>query len=227
MVSVIIPVFNEENALNELIPYLEGAIKDKNAELVFVDGGSDDNTVQICKKLGKTIYLSPVKGRASQMNFGAKKCRGEILYFLHADSLPPENFIEDILKTKDEDYIAGCYRLAFKPELPLLKLYAWFTKFDIDLFRFGDQSLFVTRKAFEKVGGFDQNLKVMEDQQIVVDMKKEGKFKIMNNAIVTSSRKYIKVGVLKLQLIFTVIVILYYLGVSQKVMSDFYSKQVQ
>jgi hypothetical protein len=66
----------------------------------------------------------------------------------------------------------------------------------------------------------------MEDQQIVVDLKKEGEFKIMNNAVVTSSRKYKKVGVLKLQLIFTIIVIFYYLGVSQKVMADFYSKQV-
>ncbi len=227
MVSIIIPVFNEESTLNDLIPYLQNAIKDKNAELLLIDGSSSDNTVQICKELGATIYLSPLKGRASQMNYGAEKSSGDILYFLHADSLPPQNFIDDILENINEDYIAGCYRLAFKPELPLLKLYAWFTKFDNDLFRFGDQSLFVTRKAFEKIGGFDHKLKVMEDQQIVVDLKKEGKFKIVNNSIITSSRKYMKVGVLKLQLVFTIIVIFYYLGVSQKVMADFYAKQVQ
>lgn len=82
------------------------------------------------------------------------------------------------MKSIEEDYIAGCYRLAFEPELPLLKLYAWFTKFDYDLFRFGDQSLFVTRDAFDKVDGFDQRLKVMEDQQIVVDLKKKGNLRL-------------------------------------------------
>ncbi|XWN37183.1 MAG: TIGR04283 family arsenosugar biosynthesis glycosyltransferase [Balneola sp.] len=227
MISVIIPVLNEEAALKKLIPYLHDAIEGKSAELVFIDGGSSDKTVQVCREWGKTIYISPLNGRASQMNFGAEKCNGNILYFLHADSFPPRDFIQDILNSIEKGFIAGCYRLAFKPELPLLKLYAWFTRFDVDLFRFGDQSLFVKRKVFEKIGGFDQSLKVMEDQQIVVNLKKYGKYKVMNNSIITSSRKYLKVGVLKLQLIFTIIVIFFYLGVSQTVMSDFYSKQVQ
>ena len=226
MISIIVPVYNEEAGLKKFISYLQKHTSREKAELIFIDGGSTDKTVEICIEFGIKIYKSPIKGRASQMNYGAEKSTGDILYFLHADSLPPKNFIKDILKSIDEDYIAGCYRLAFEPELPLLKLYAWFTKFDNDLFRFGDQSLFVTRDAFDKVDGFDQRLKVMEDQQIVVDLKKEGKFKIMNNSIITSSRKYMKVGILKLQLIFTIIVIFYYLGVSQKVMADFYSKQV-
>ena len=226
MISIIVPVFNEEAGLKKFISNLQKHISGEKAELIFIDGGSTDKTVEICKEFGHKIYVSPIKGRASQMNYGVEKSSGDILYFLHADSLPPKNFIKDILKSINEGCIAGCYRLAFEPELPFLRLYAWFTKFDNDLFRFGDQSLFVTRKAFDKVGGFDQSLKVMEDQQIVVDLKKEGEFKIMNNAVVTSSRKYKKVGVLKLQLIFTIIVIFYYLGVSQKVMADFYSKQV-
>lgn len=226
MISIIVPVYNEEVGLKSFISYLQKHTSGEKAELIFIDGGSTDKTVEICKELGYKIYTSPIRGRASQMNYGAEKSTGDILYFLHADSIPPKSLIKDILKSIDEGCIAGCYRLAFEPELPLLKLYAWFTRFDNNLFRFGDQSLFVTRRAFEKVGGFDQNLKVMEDQQIVVDLKKEGKFKIMNNKIATSSRKYNKVGVLKLQLIFTIIVIFYYLGVSQKVMADFYSKQV-
>lgn len=227
MISIIVPVFNEEEFLEDFIVSVSSIIKGKNAELIFIDGGSTDNTVHICKKHEKTVYISPLKGRAHQMNFGAKKSSGEVLYFLHADSLPPKQFVEDIKRNISKGYIAGCYRLSFKPDLPLLKFYAWFTRFDIDLFRFGDQSLFMKRDVFEKINGFDPTLKVMEDQKIVTDLKKVGKFKIMEDSIVTSSRKYQRVGVLKLQLIFTIIVIFYYLGLSQKVMSDFYSKQVQ
>ena len=226
MLSIIVPVFNEEEFLEDFINSLENVIKGKNAELIFIDGGSTDSTAQICRKLGKKIYLSSQKGRAAQMNLGAEKSIGEVLYFLHADSVPPFSFMEDIQQNIDQGYIAGCYRLSFNPEHSLLKLYAWFTRFDIDLFRFGDQSLFVKREVFENIKGFDEDLKVMEDQKIVSDLKKLGRFKIMSNYIVTSSRKYLKVGVVKLQLIFTIIVISYYLGVSQKVMAHFYSKQL-
>ena len=226
MLSIIVPVFNEEEFIEGCINSLERAIKGKNAELIFIDGGSTDKTTQICRELGKQVYDSPLKGRASQMNFGAEKSSGDVLYFLHADSEPPISLVEDIQKSIDQGYIAGCYRLAFNPEHSLLKLYAWFTRFDVDLFRFGDQSLFVKKEVFENVKGFDEDLKVMEDQKIISDVKKYGKFKIMDDCVVTSSRKYLKVGVVKLQLIFTIIVISYYLGVSQKVMSHFYSKQL-
>ena len=226
MISIIIPVFNEQDSLKDLIPYLKTIIMGKDAELIIIDGGSTDSTINICREFSTNVYTSPLRGRAAQMNYGAEKSKGEVLYFLHADSFPPNYFIEDIQNALEVGYIAGCYRLEFRPVSRLLKVYAWFTRFDIDLFRFGDQSLFVKRETFEKIKGFDQNLKVMEDQKIVRDLKKLGTFKIMENSVVTSSRKYLKIGMFKLQLIFTIIVIFYYLGVSQKVMSHFYSEQL-
>ena len=226
MVSIIVPVINEEVTLKKFIPYITRCISDKNAELIFVDGGSADETIAICTKSGAKVFSSPQKGRASQMNYGASKAKGSILYFLHVDSLPPPSFVNDILENVSKGYSAGCYRLTFKPGHYILSFYAWFTRFNIDFFRFGDQSLFVKKEMFDKINGFDESLKVMEDQQIVKDLKGVGKFIVMKKKIATSSRKYGEVGVIKLQVIFTVIVCLFYLGVPQKKIVDFYKKKL-
>ena len=227
MISIIVPVFNEEVALREFIPHINSCIFRKDAELIFVDGGSTDNTVSLCNQNGANVYTSPQQGRSSQMNYGASKAKGNVLYFVHVDSLPPISFLDDIIENVSRGYSSGCYRLSFNQDHYMLRLYTWFTRFDINLFRFGDQSLFVEKEKFDKVNGFDESLKVMEDQQIVRDLKEVGKFIVMKNEIVTSSRKYMDVGVVKLQLIFFIIVCLFYLGVSQKVIVDFYRKRLK
>lgn len=227
MISIIVPVFNEEASIERFIFCIKENISNTKAELLLIDGGSSDNTVQICEEAETKVFKAPKKGRAAQMNFGASKASGDILYFLHADSLPPSSFIKDIYENIDKGYSAGCYKLSFDSEHYLLKLYTWFTQFDVTLFRFGDQSLFITKKVFSKINGFDESLQVMEDQQIVREIKKENKFVIISKSVVTSSRKYDQVGPMRLQFIFALIVCLYYLGVSQKVMIDFYSNQLK
>lgn len=228
MISIIIPVYNEEdniqNFINSLLPLIESSIK---LELLFVDGGSSDLTVEICKKNQLNVIVSPQKGRAYQMNYGAKNARGNILYFLHSDSIPPKNFASIITTNVENGIEAGCFRLAFYPANFVLDLYAWFSKFNIDLFRFGDQSLFVTKHIFEKIGGFNTKLLVMEDQQIVRDIKKIGSFKICHSKVKTSSRKYYKIGIIKLQFIFTIIVLMYYTGFSQNSIVSFYTKRLK
>jgi len=227
MISIIVPVYNEEKGIGEFINYLKENISGEEAELIFVDGGSTDKTIQICKNNKVSVFISPEKGRASQMNYGAEKAKGQIYYFLHSDSLPPPKFLEDIKKNIKKGYSSGCYRLSFYPEHALLKFYAWFTRFDIDLFRFGDQSLFVKKESFNEVRGYNETLNVMEDQQIIKDLKKRGSFIIMKDHVVTSSRKYTEIGVFKLQLLFALIVLLYYLGVNQKVIVNFYTEQLK
>lgn len=227
MISIIVPVYNEEKGIVKCIKYLQGVELNENCELILVDGGSTDRTKQLCRDIDVKVYESPKKGRAKQMNYGAKLASGDVLYFLHADSIPPENFIKDIRRNVERGISSGCYQLAFQPDHVLLRLYSWFTRFDIDLFRFGDQSLFVKKEFFMKLGGFNESLDVMEDQQIVKDLKKVGKFEIMDGFVKTSSRKYLENGVIKLQVIFAIIVLLYYLGVSQKVITDFYSSQLR
>ena len=126
----------------------------------------------------------------------------------------------------EKGFGAGCFRLSFDLQHPLLAFYAWFTRFDVNLFRFGDQSLFVKKSTWKKVGGFDESLIVMEDQVIISLLKKEAAFKIINKEVVTSARKYIQVGIIKLQLVFTVIVLLFYAGVDHKKIVNFYRRQI-
>lgn len=225
MISIIIPTFNEQESISALIGYLK-----KNSpiglEIIIVDGGSTDETVKIAEKAGAIVESSPKKGRSRQMNIGAKISTNDILYFLHADTIPPSSFYYEIKTAIEQGYEAGCYRLSFDNNHPLLTFYSWFTKFNIDIFRFGDQSLFVSKRVFELVDGFDEELIVMEDQEIVKAIKKESNFLIFNKSVITSARKYEKIGIIKLQLIFTAIIAMYYAGIDQQKIARFYYQAI-
>ena len=92
VISIIIPVYNEEKQLPALLKYLETASSTYIREILVVDGGSTDETSRLAIEHPNVTYYLSEKGRAVQMNYGAKKAKGELLYFLHADSYPPENF---------------------------------------------------------------------------------------------------------------------------------------
>ncbi|MDZ7658769.1 glycosyltransferase [Fodinibius sp.] len=141
-ISVIIPTFNEADSITETIEKVQEHSKGYILEILVVDGGSTDATINRAKQAGAEIFESPDKGRAAQMNFGAKQAQGEILYFLHADTHPPKDFDSAIMSAVNQERQAGCFQLAFDYDHFLLRFYSWFTRFDIDLFRFGDQSLF-------------------------------------------------------------------------------------
>lgn len=222
MISIIIPAYNEEKNIGKLITYLKEITAPDKVEIIVVDGGSRDQTVVEAEKAGVKVLRSPEKGRARQMNFGAKHANGNVLYFLHSDTRPPKTLINDISKELDKGSDCGCFRLKFDNGHKVLSLYSWFTRFDIDLFRFGDQSLFVRKALFQKIGGFDESLMVMEDQEIVSRLKKHAQFTIIPKSVFTSARKYEKIGVFKLQMIFSIIVCLFYLKISQETILHFY-----
>jgi rSAM/selenodomain-associated transferase 2 len=209
-----------------LIGFLKKETGRDEVEIIVVDGGSSDNTTEEAEKAGAVVLRSPKKGRASQMNYGASQAGGGWLYFLHADTIPPVSFIEDLKGLVNSGVKSGCFRLKFDIDHWALKTYAWFTRFDVDLFRFGDQSLLIEGTLFDKIGGFDESLIVMEDQEIVKRIKKHTQFQIIHKAVTTSGRRYERIGVFKLQLIFTIIVLLYYLGVQQKTIVNFYRSQM-
>lgn len=226
MISIIIPTYNEQGSIGGLISYLKESSKSDEVEIIISDGGSTDLTRKIAKGLGSVVVESDKKGRGAQMNFGAQKAKGEILYFLHADTYPPKSFLSDIKNSVSEGYGAGCYRLSFDDDHPLLKFYGWFTRFDVDYFRFGDQSLFIKNYLFEELKGFNEEYIVMEDQDIVRRIKKKDSFNILTKSATTSARKYRQVGILKLQLIFTIILIRFYLGSPQKKLAEFYQSVI-
>lgn len=223
LISIIIPTYNEEDRLNGLLTYLEKNGRDTLHEIIIADGGSTDQTLQIAGKYNVKIKHCERKGRAAQMNAGARDAEGSILYFLHADTTPPNFFLSYIIKAVRQGYRCGCFRLSFDDPHPILKFYAWFTRFPLTLFRFGDQSLFVEKKLFQTVNGFDESLMVMEDQKIVKKLKKESPFKVIKSSVTTSARRYRKNGMIRLQCVFTLIVLLYYSGADQNTLLHVYN----
>jgi len=177
MISIIIPTYNEEENIAATIAEIKNRDKENcSSEIIVSDGQSTDKTVAIASNAGATVITNEKKGRSAQMNYGASIAKGEVLYFLHADSIPPENFTSYILNAIGEKYVSGCFRLAFDYQHWFLKANCWFTRFDVNAVRFGDQSLFVRKDVFEKCGGFDEKLLMMEDQEIIHRIKKYGKF---------------------------------------------------
>lgn len=223
-ISVIIPTYNEAGIIGETIEKVRSYGGGDVLEIIVVDGGSSDTTLREARKTGAKVLESPQKGRAAQMNYGAGHAEGVLLYFLHADSHPPPYFTVSMQQAVDAGNEAGCFRLTFDDNHWLLTLYAWFTRFDIDLFRFGDQSLFMTRTAFYEIEGFRKDHMVMEDQEIVRRIKRSFSFKVLNDAVTTSARKYKKVGVVRLQLVFGLIFSLYYLGTEQDQLISIYKR---
>jgi rSAM/selenodomain-associated transferase 2 len=217
MISVIIPTYNEEEQIERTICGLRSN-DDSNLirEIIVVDGGSSDSTIAVATRCGVTVIKDQRKGRASQMNAGASIAKHEVLYFLHADSIPPKGFTTKILNACSQGAKSGCFRLAFDYSHWFLKVNSWFTRFDINAVRFGDQSLFVTKYVFEKAGCFKEDLVMMEDQEIIHRLKKHGKFKVLDDVVVTSARKYLDNGVYRMQGIFYRIWAMYYLGCSQE-----------
>ncbi len=227
-ISIIIPTFNEAGTIEKLVAYLHTCKRQEYVEEIIVtDGGSRDATCFLATQAGARSVVSPKKGRGAQMNYGASLANGAILYFLHADSYPPFNFSEDIMKAVRTGYNSGCYQLAFDVPHPFLRFNAWFTRFNIDAVRFGDQSLFVTKEVFEKIGGFREDLLIMEDQEIIGRIKKQATFKVLPGKVTTSARKYLDNGVYKLQGIFFLIYFLYQLGVPQEKLVKLYKRLIR
>jgi len=225
--SVIIPVFNEEDYLPRLIAYLQKYQTPDLLEIIVVDGQSTDNTLAVAENLDVQIVRSPIKGRAPQMNAGASVAQGELLYFLHADSFPPPNFVTAIQAAFAENYDAACFRLRFDVHSRCLQFWAWFTQFSATFLRFGDQSLFVSKSCFEKIGGYDEQLALLEDQDIVRRIKQRARFKVLPFYITTSSRKYAHNGYLRLQLLFILLYFLAKAGIPNRLLLRLYRRWVK
>ncbi len=225
MLSIIIPTFNEEKKIGDTINnVLNGADKENILEIIIADGGSIDDTIKIAKDLSaKTIIVSG-KNRATQLNTGASIAKGAILFFLHADSIPSPGYSAKIIEAVNKKYHSGCFRLTFDHDHWFLKSNAWFTRFNVNAIRFGDQGLFSTKDAFKKSGGYNEKLFIMEDQEIIQRLKKNSSFKVLDSYVKTSARKYLSNGIYKTQGTFFIIWLLYYIGVSQKRLLKLYRK---
>ena len=125
------------------------------------------------------------------MNLGASKAQGDVFYFVHADTLPPSSFLDDIEQQIRSGNDCGCYRFKFDSKKKMLSLNSWFTRFNTMGVRGGDQTLFFSREFFEKLGGFDDSFVIMEEYDLLRRVKKaEGRFVLIPKNVFVSDRKY-------------------------------------
>ena len=186
--SIIIPTLNEAQHIGRLIDRLL-TNKTNEIEIIVVDGGSGDGTLDIVQSKGISI-IKTAPSRAIQMNAGAAAAQYQYLYFVHADTFPPEDYLEDHKIIINGPTKAGCYRSKFMGDHSLLKLNAFFTRFNWLVSRGGDQSLFIEKDYFNELGGFDESMVIMEEYPLIEKIMEQDQLKIIPKTIEISTRKY-------------------------------------
>lgn len=228
LLSIIIPTYNEADNLPQLIERLFEKRDDRLHEIIVVDGGSEDDTCEKARNMGlKRVFSCEQKRRATQMNLGAKVAQGDTLYFVHADTLPPESFLDDIEQALNAGYSMGCYRFQFDSSRFILKFNSWLTRFDMLSFRGGDQSLFIPKNLFHKLGGFREDHIIMEEYEFLIRARKEYTFKIMQKDIIVSARKYANNSWLRVQLANVLVFNMYFLGYPQETLVRTYRRMLR
>lgn len=193
MISVIIPVYNEEHALPATLQRL--AEQGLKHEVIIVDGGSKDRTCEIASHTARAQLLFVPKGRAAQMNAGARIARGEWLLFLHADTLLPKNALRKIADL-ESGVQAGGFKHRFSGQDWRLRLISWMNNLRCKITRviYGDQALFVRRSLFERLGGFSEQA-IIEDVALCENLLRVTRPVILDEYAITDARKFIKHGV--------------------------------
>ncbi len=222
-ISIIIPTLNENKFIGRLLRYLQSCSKVKN-QIIVSDGGSTDDTMSIASAEGATVVRCSKKGRAAQMNYGASFATQSILYFVHADCLPPENFHTRILESVEKDFTLGRFQTKFDSPSTLLKINAFFTRFDWFICTGGDQTLFFKKEVFDKINGFNVDLLLMEDYDIVKRAREKYRYAIMKEKVLVSARKYNHNSWIKVQQTHRKIMKMYRQGVNQDVLVKEYNQ---
>lgn len=217
-ISIIIPTLNEAKNIPALRPLLG-----KVSEVIIVDGGSNDATVELAGELGMTV-LSSDRGRGAQLNSGAAYASSDILLFLHADTQLPEQFpklVRDCLA--NPKVTLGAFSLAIEPSSTLLQMICSGANIRSRLFQlpYGDQSLFIQRAQFMELGGFPE-LPIMEDYLFVKRARRKGKISTLPHTVTTSARRWQKLGPIRTTLTNQLMLAGYSLGVSPERLALFY-----
>ncbi|MEC3906817.1 TIGR04283 family arsenosugar biosynthesis glycosyltransferase [Tamlana sp. 2201CG12-4] len=226
------------------------------SEIIVVDGGSSDRTTNIVNAFTNTnkiknieafhfinnkstdknplnltsncniVLLETEKGRAKQMNSGAKAANGNLLYFLHADSFPPKDFDKLIIREIQKGNQAGCFRMQFNSSHWWLRLASWFTQFDWRACRGGDQSQFITKMLFNAIGGYDEDYIIYEDNILINQLYARNQYTVINKKLRTSARLYKKHGIWKLQYFYWRIYIKKWFGANAEDLYQYYKKYI-
>ena len=224
--SVIVPTMNEAALIAGLLGHLREKMPD--AELIVVDGGSEDQTVALATRQADRVVQSP-RGRAKQMNAGAAVASGEVLWFLHADSLVPSDPHGSITRALDDPRIVGCcFRLKFPRREWVYRVSDSLGNVAVDLFQIalGDHGIFCLRTAFARVGGYP-DVPLMEDAEFYRRLRRIGCVRQLPAYIVSSPRRYEQLGPVRTTAVYLLILILYLAKVPPEALFVIYRKLIR
>lgn len=226
--SVIIPCNDSQEIVKTFLPEIVRQIADRSVvEVIFVDAFERPEIREYVQSIDCQYVFANKASRSIQCNFGAFFSKSEFLFFVHIDSIPPHGFDRLISDAFRQKFESGCFRLKFDIGSRFLSAFAWFTRFKWTITRGGDQGLFVSRKCFNEIGKYDESQQIMEDIYICRKLLRRRTFHILDQKIVTSVRKYERVGIFKLQFLFTIITIMYWLGFQNDSIFRFYERHVK
>jgi rSAM/selenodomain-associated transferase 2 len=219
-ISVIIPTLNEALILEKSIAEIS---RHSPHEIIIADGGSEDDTLGIAEKFGLGVVVGP-PGRAVQMNAGAKRATGDVLFFLHADSrVDAKSYQKMVAVMEQENKVGGAFSLAIESEKPSLKIISSFATLRAKHLNlvFGDQAIFVRTGVFHEIGGFSL-LPICEDLDFYRRLMAKGPTVILEEKAFTSARRWVREGYFFTSLRNSVITTLFLLGFPPRILSKWY-----
>jgi rSAM/selenodomain-associated transferase 2 len=217
--SFIIPVLNESQGIARQLRYLRRF--DPAAELIVVDGGSEDDTVEQASALCD-VLISSEPGRATQMNRGAARASGDYLCFLHADTVPQFTRQQWQLALSGRPGWGFC-RVRLSGASPALRVIEWSMNLRSGLTGIGtgDQMQFVSKDLFSKVGGF-ADLPLMEDIALSKALRRQGKATVLRETVLTSSRRWEEHGIIRTVVTMWALRLAWFMGVPANKLSEVY-----
>jgi rSAM/selenodomain-associated transferase 2 len=222
ILSLVVPVLKEAGNLEHLLPELRAY--NPPVEIIVADGGSDDGTIDLVARWPGVRLVSSDRGRARQMNAGARVAAGEVLLFLHADTRLPAGFPELVARAlADPKVVGGHFDVRFdNPRWPF-RVIAWFmnTRSRWSGIATGDQALFVRRAVFEMLGAYP-DIPLMEDVELSRRLKRAGRVTCLRPPVTTGARKWEREGVARTVGLMWLLRFLYVCGVSPTRLHDWY-----
>lgn len=221
--SIIIPVLNEAGTIGECLWRLQ-TLRKRGVEIIVVDGGSQDATVTLASPLADRVIHSK-QGRAVQMNTGATQATGRILLFLHVDTRLPEQAYKTILQSMELPHVWGRFDVKLSGRHSMFRMIEQMMNLRSGLtgIATGDQAIFVTRSAYDSVGGFP-DYPLMEDLEISKRLKKLAFPVCLKAKVITSSRRWEKNGIFRTIGVMWWLRFLYFLGTHPRVLQRAYDK---
>ena len=219
-VAVIVPVYNEEQTLRDSLQHFIDLDAD---ELIFVDGGSSDQTSSLLKQSG-VHCLASKPGRATQMNTGANISTSDILVFIHIDTMVSKSDVEVVREAFTQtDVVGGRFDVRLSGQHKAFRIIEFMINMRSRLSKIstGDQVQFVARSVFETMGGFS-DMPLLEDVEFSTRLKKIGPVACLSEQVVTSSRRWEQHGMIKTVWLMWKIRLLYWLGVSPEKLARLY-----